>query len=142
MGLVSCKQTENHTPPATGVFQEIERLGDNDHLESDERVAIANSSLRLEFDKSTGDWVSRNVDGLAESLVALNEPGSAIDFRVAQERMIGEHGTKLRETSTRSDQTDGSLPLQVRHGLHTCEPTLLIPRQLSQCDGHERDDRG
>jgi len=45
--LVSCNRPENHTPPAAGVFQEIERLGETVRLESDERVAIANSRLRL-----------------------------------------------------------------------------------------------
>jgi len=127
VGPVSCKRPENHTPPATGVFQEIERLGDTVHLESDERVAITNGRLRLEFDTSTGDWVSMTVDGLAESLVALNEPGIAIVFRVDQEWMIEEHGARLRATPTRSD---GSLSLQFRHGVHMREPTLLIPRHL------------
>ncbi|MEI6635939.1 MAG: alpha-amylase family glycosyl hydrolase [Planctomycetota bacterium] len=127
--LVSCNRPENHTPPAAGVFQEIERLGDTVRLESDERVAIANSRLRLEFDKSTGDWVSMTVDGLTESLVERNKPGIAIDFRVDQAWMVEEHGAKLLETSTRSDETDGSLTLQFRHGVHMREPTLLIPRR-------------
>lgn len=84
VAVISCKRPENHTPPAAGVFQEIKRLGDTVHLESAERVAIANSRLRLEFDKSTGDWVSMTVAGLTESLVERSKPGIAIDFRVDQ----------------------------------------------------------
>ena len=61
--LVSCSRPANRPPPAVKAFQETKRLGDIACLESDERVAIANSRLRLEFDKSTGDWFSLSVDG-------------------------------------------------------------------------------
>jgi len=129
VALVSCKRSENRTPPTAGVFREIKRLGDTVHLESDDRVAISNSRLRLEFDKSTGDWVSMTVDGLTESLVTRKEPGIAIDFRVDQVWMVEEHGAKLLETLARTDESDGSLSLQFRHGVHMREPTLLIPRR-------------
>lgn len=127
--LVSCSRPANRPPPAVKAFQETKRLGDIACLESDERVAIANSRLRLEFDKSTGDWFSLSVDGVPESLVTRNEPGIALDFRVDQVWMVEEHGAKLLETSTHADETDGSLSVQFRHGVHMREPTLLIPRR-------------
>jgi hypothetical protein len=127
--LVSCGRREDRPPPVAGAFQETGRLGDIVCLESDERVAIANSRLRLEFAKATGDWVSLAVDGVPESLVARNEPGIALDFRIDQKWMVEEHGAKLLETSTYLDEANGSVSLRFRHGVHMREPTLLIPRR-------------
>lgn len=127
--LVSCGRREDRPPPAAGAFQETERLGDIVCLESDDRVAITNSRLRLEFAKATGDWVAMTVDGVPESLVARNEPGIAVDFRIDQEWMVEEHGAKLLETSTDLDEANGSVSLRFRHGVHMREPTLLIPRR-------------
>ena len=66
---------------------------------------------------------------MPESLVTRKEPGIALDFRVDQVWMVEEHGAKLLETSTHADETDGSLSVQFRHGVHMREPTLLIPRR-------------
>jgi glycosidase len=135
LSLCSCTRAVNQpnarpaNQPAAAGFQETRRLDDIVCLESADRVAIANSRLRLEFDKASGDWVSLTVDGVPESLITRNEPGIAIDFCVDQVWMVEEHGAKLLETSTRSDEADGSISLRFRHGVHMREPTLLIPHR-------------
>ena len=116
-------------PPAARTFHETGRLGEIVCLESDDRFAIDNGRLRLEFDRATGDWVSLLVDGVAESLVARTDPGIALDFRVDQAWMVEEHGAKLLATTTRSDEAAGTLSLEFRHGVHMREPTLLIPKR-------------
>lgn len=116
-------------PPAARAFHETSRLGEIVCLESDDRFAIDNGRLRLEFDRATGDWVSLLVDGVAESLVARTDPGIAVDFRVDQAWMVEEHGAKLLATTTRSDEAAGTLSLEFRHGVHMREPTLLIPKR-------------
>ena len=54
--------------PAAGTFRETKRCGDIVCLESGERVAIANSRLRLEFDRVTGAWEALLADGVPGSL--------------------------------------------------------------------------
>lgn len=127
--FVACSRPATRPPPAAATFQETKRHGDVTCLESGERVAIANGRLRLEFDKATGDWLSLSIDGVPGSLIARNEPGIALDFRVDQVWMVEQHGAKLLETTTRADAADGSLALEFRHGVHMREPTLLIPRR-------------
>jgi hypothetical protein len=72
-------------------------------------ASITNGRLRLEFDKATGEWVSLVVDGVADSLIARNKPGIALDFRVDQAWMVEEHGATLLATNTRADEAAGSL---------------------------------
>lgn len=127
--IVSCSRPASRPPPATAAFQETRRLGDLVCAESDDRVAITNGRLRLEFDKATGDWLSLSVDGVPGSLVARNEPGIALDFRIDQVWMVEEHGAKLLETTTRVDAAKGSIAIEFRHGVHMREPTLLIPHR-------------
>ena len=115
--------------PAAGTFRETKRCGDIVCLESGERVAIANSRLRLEFDRVTGAWEALLADGVPGSLVARNEPGIAMDVRVDQEWMVERHGATLLETNARADEAAGSLSLEFRHGVHMREPTLLIPKR-------------
>lgn len=74
--------------PAAGTFRETKRCGDIVCLESGERVVIANSRLRLEFDRANGAWEAFLADGVSGSLVARNEPGIAMDVRVDQEWMV------------------------------------------------------
>jgi hypothetical protein len=127
--FASCGKPATQPPPAAPVFRETGRLGEIVCLEGDDRVAIDNGRLRLEFDRATGDWVSLLVDGVAESLVARNDPGIALDFRVDQAWMVEEHGAKLLATTTSSDEAAGTLTLEFRHGVHMREPTLLIPKR-------------
>ncbi len=127
--IVSCSRPASRPPPATAAFQETRRLGDLVCVESDDRLAITNGRLRLEFDKATGEWVSLVVDGVADSLIARNKPGIALDFRVDQSWMVEEHGAKLLATIARADEAAGSLSLEFRHGVHMREPTLLIPKR-------------
>ena len=127
--FASCSRPAAPPPPAARAFHETGRLGEIVCLESDDRIAIDNGRLRLEFDRATGDWVAFLVDGVAESLVARTDPGIALDFRVDQAWMVEEHGAKLLATTTRSDEAAGTLSLEFRHGVHMREPTLLIPKR-------------
>ena len=127
--FASCSRPAAPPPPAARAFHETSRLGEIVCLESDDRIAIDNGRLRLEFDRATGDWVALLVDGVAESLVARTDPGIALDFRVDQAWMVEEHGAKLLATTTRSDEAAGTLSLEFRHGVHMREPTLLIPKR-------------
>lgn len=125
----SCGKPLNLPPPAARAFHETGRLGEIVCLESDDRVAIDNGRLRLEFDRATGDWEALLVDGVAESLVARTDPGIALDFRVDQAWMVEEHGAELLATTTRADEAAGTLSLEFRHGVHMREPALLIPKR-------------
>ena len=63
--FASCSRQAAPPPPAARAFHETGRLGEIVCLESDDRIAIDNGRLRLEFDRATGDWVAFLVDGVA-----------------------------------------------------------------------------
>ena len=123
--IVSCSRPASRPPPAAAAFRETKRLGDLVCDESNDRFAITNGRLRLEFDKATGEWVSLVVDGVAESLIARNKPGIALDFRVDQSWMVEQHGAKLREMRQTDEFVEGAdRDVHAAHASISSEPAM------------------
>jgi len=97
-------------PPAAGTFRETGRCGDIVCLESDERVAIANSRLRLEFDRATGAWEALPADGVP-----------AVDWT----GLIKSKELKGFKTVRFEMPADGSIALQIRAAGGTVVRQLL-----------------